>query len=125
MYFLLYVVRFYTYIYFITFENFFFTISFPNVLQGPSQPRPTVMQPSYLRPMGPSNQSDEEPADYLIWSIINTLFCCWILGIWAIAKSREVIYYVIYILKMPNESFNSAACLYISRGEFSCDKFLY
>ncbi|XP_077983582.1 dispanin subfamily A member 2b-like [Glandiceps talaboti] len=50
-------------------------------------------QPPELRamPIG-SIQSTiaEPPNDYMVWSILNCLCCCWILGLIAIFKSNEV-----------------------------------
>lgn len=51
---------------------------------GPPQPPGYPMQPPMGQPMGP------KPDNYLIWSILVTLFCCLPFGIAAIISSTKV-----------------------------------
>lgn len=62
----------------------------------PPNPQPVHPRPGNLQPEAPLRQSHaaddqpQAPASYLIWSIVMTLFCCFIPGIIAIVFSSQV-----------------------------------
>jgi hypothetical protein len=61
------------------------TVSPPPVYESPTPP-----PPSYGNRYETVNERPPMPENYLVWSILTTIFCCWILGIVAIINANKV-----------------------------------